>query len=361
MENRVRGELFGFSGSICVGGMTCRGHASVRRAGAASVELRISAPHCRVMEGQHPPVVVVNPLASGLADPARRDRVVEAVVRAVEVRTGRTPVVADASPEAARELLAGAAGAPLVVAIGGDGTIRESAAALAGSGIPMAIVPAGTGNVFAAALGIPRRTADAVRLIGDGRPGSVDLGAASWGSVVDGLETTPEGTMPFAVACGIGFDARVMSTATTELKRRLGFFAYVVATLREAARLRAVSFRIDADGEVHEVHGLVVIIANCGQLIPGLIGPRQPLDPTDGLLDVIVVTARGIPGGLVGAAESLLAGNASHRQPRSMRFRAARVRVAAEPREPVQIDGDAHEADWLEGVAVPGALLVVRP
>jgi len=167
--------------------------------------------------------------------------------------------------------------------------------------------------------------------------------------------------MAFAVACGIGFDARVMSTASTELKRRLGFFAYVVATLREATRLRQVAFRIEADDEVHEVNGLVVLVANCGQLIPGLIGPRHPIDPTDGLLDVIVVTARGIPGGLVGAAESLLAGGTPHRLPRSLRVKASRVRVVAEPREPVQIDGDAYEADWLEAAVRPGAIAILRP
>jgi diacylglycerol kinase (ATP) len=314
------------------------------------------------MAGGAAPVVVVNPVASQIADPARRLRIVESAVRAVEGRSGRTPIVVDASPAAARKALgrAAAGGAPLVVAIGGDGTVRDSASALAGSNVPLAIVPAGTGNVFAAALGIPRRTEDAVRVIADGRPGLVDLGAASWGRIVDG-EAAADGSIAFAVACGIGFDARVMATATTELKRRLGFFAYVVATLREATRLRPVTFRIDADGDVHEVHGLVVLVANCGQLIPGLIGPRHPIDPTDGLLDVIVVTARGIPGGLVGAAESLLAGGTPHRLPRSLRVRASRVRVVAEPREPVQIDGDAYEADWLEAAVQPGAITILRP
>ena len=316
------------------------------------------------MEGHaHPPIVVVNPVASRVSESSRRDRLVESVVAAVEARTGETPIVVAASPEAAREALAlaGAGAAPLVVVVGGDGTIREAASVLAGTSVPMAIVPAGTGNVFAAALGIPRGAVDAIRLIGEGRPVAVDLGSATWGGIVAGRQLDPEGSMAFAVACGIGFDARVMSTASTELKRRLGFFAYVVATLREATRLRQVAFRIEADDEVHEVNGLVVLVANCGQLIPGLIGPRHPIDPTDGLLDVIVVTARGIPGGLVGAAESLLAGGTPHRLPRSLRVKASRVRVVAEPREPVQIDGDAYEADWLEAAVQPGAITILRP
>ena len=168
--------------------------------------------------------------------------------------------------------------------------------------------------------------------------------------------------MAFVVACGVGFDARVMAAATLDLKRRLGFLAYVVGTMREAARLRPVAFRIEADGEVHEVDGLVVLIANCGQLIPGLVGPRQPIDPTDGLLDVFVVTGTGIPSGLLGAAESVLAaGPPPHRRSRALRFHARRVRVTSDPQEPVQVDGDAHAARWLEATVRPGALTVLRP
>ena len=308
------------------------------------------------------PLVVVNPAASRLAHERRRGEIVASVVAAVEARTGQMPVVVDTTVEVAREALAGARSSPLVALVGGDGTIREAAGALGGTSVPLAIVPAGTGNVFAAALGVPRRTVDAVRLIETGRPSPIDLGRASWGPVRDGLPGEAEGSTLFAVACGLGFDARVMAGASADLKRRLGFGAYVVATAREAARLRPVTFRIEADGDVHDVTGLVVLIANCGQLIPGLVGPRHPIDPTDGLLDVFVVTAAGLPGGLTGAVESMLAAREPPRRgTRSLRLLARRVRVIADPPEPVQVDGDPHEADWLETDVLPGAISVLRP
>jgi diacylglycerol kinase family enzyme len=308
------------------------------------------------------PLVVVNPAASRLAHERRRGEIVASVVAAVEARTGRSAAVADTTIEAAREALAGSRSSPLVAVVGGDGTIREAAGALVGSGVPLAIVPAGTGNVFAAALDVPRRPADAVRLIEAGRPSPIDLGTALWGAMRDGLPGEAEGSTLFAVACGLGFDARVMAGASADLKRRLGFGAYVVATAREAARLRPVTFRIDADGDVHDVTGLVVLIANCGQLIPGLVGPRQPIDPTDGFLDVFVVTAGSLPGGLTGAVESILAAREPpSRGTRSLRLRARRVRVIADPPEPVQVDGDPHAADWLETDVLPGAITVLRP
>jgi diacylglycerol kinase (ATP) len=304
------------------------------------------------------PLVVINPNASRLADPTTRARVTSGLVRAVEGRTGRTPVVVDTTPEAARAALAEAAGAPLVAVAGGDGTIREALTLLAGTKVPLAIVPAGTGNVFASAIGVPRRVSDAIGLVRTGRPASVDLGSASWGRA--GVADTSDSV--FAVACGVGFDARVMMAATVELKRRFGFLAYVVASLSEAVRLRPVRYQLDVDGEVHEVDGLVILIANCGQLIPGIIGPRQPIDPTDGLLDVIVITGTGIASGLAGSAETLVAaGPPPHRRANSRRFHARRIRVTVDQPEPLQVDGDPAEADWLEARIVPAAATVLRP
>jgi len=307
------------------------------------------------------PLVVVNPTASKLAHEKRRGAIVESVVAAVTARTGRAPDVVATTREAAAIALAAARHAPLVAVVGGDGTIREAAAALSGTGVPMAIVPAGTGNVFASELGVPRRIAGALEVIRTGRPRAVDLGLATWGTEEGGGDEAAVGSNAFVVACGIGFDARVMTRASTEQKRRFGFGAYILAAIGEAARPRPTRFTIEADGETHELTGLVTLVANCGQIIPGFVGPRHPIDPADGLLDVIVVTATTLPGGLRGAAEALLArGPTPHRQRHSLRLQAARVRVSADPEEPVQVDGDAHRATWLEARVQPGAITILR-
>src|SRR6476620_9575955 len=202
------------------------------------------------------PLVVANPMASGLADADRRRRMVASIVSAVERRTGRTTVVADSTAEDTRAALEQARDAELVVVAGGDGTIRDAAEHLIGSGVPMAIVPAGTANVFGAALGVPRGIKGAIDLIATGRPTSVDVGRATWGAMTDRVPGEPTGSRAFVVACGLGFDARVMAGATPALKRQLGFGAYVVSAARQAARLRPVDFRIEADGVLHEIRGL---------------------------------------------------------------------------------------------------------
>src|SRR5687767_3140872 len=200
-----------------------------------------------------PPLVVINPRAARLGDPARRARIRQTVKAAVEQRHGGvTPDILDDDHDAALAALRDPIGRPLVVAIGGDGTVRDAASALAGTGVPLAVVPAGTGNVLAAALrvgGMDR----ALTAISSGTPVAFDLGLARWG-------TDPGATVHerhFVVACGMGFDAKIMAAAEHEWKRRIRFGAYVGAAVREAARLRPARFRIQADGMEIDITGLV--------------------------------------------------------------------------------------------------------
>jgi diacylglycerol kinase family enzyme len=242
----------------------------------------------------------------------------------------------------------------LVVVAGGDGSVREAAAVLADTGVPLAIVPAGTGNVLAGALrvGSTKRALDAIR---HGVERRLDLGLARWPSGEAAVEQRH-----FTVACGMGFDARVMAAAEHEWKRHLRFGAYVGAAIREAVRLSPADFRIEADDAVVEITGLVVLVANCGDLIPGRLGARQPLDPSDGRLDLIVVGGRHVVAGLHGAAQLLL--RTGDLDGSVVRRGVRRVRIEARPPQPIQTDGDPHPPGWLEASVLPGALTVlVRP
>jgi diacylglycerol kinase family enzyme len=308
--------------------------------------------------GPQPALVVVARGASGLADPARRVAVVAAVVAAVEARTRIRPdVVETGDPADGRAATWSAVerGAPLVVVVGGDGSVRSAAAALAGSGTGLGIVPAGTGNLLAAVLGIPRRPARAAAALASARERLVDLGRARVGGA-----TGPEA--PFVVAAGIGFDARVMAATSDRRKRSLGVAAYFATAAALAVRARPFGVRIEVDGTVHETDALAVLVANTGELIPGLLGPRLPLVPDDGLLDVLVARGGGMIGGTRAALE-ILAGQ--HRGggigSYSARFAARRVEVIAAPDEPVEVDGDVLGAGFLAAEVIPAALRVLVP
>jgi diacylglycerol kinase family enzyme len=301
------------------------------------------------------PLLVINPRASRMRDHDRRRAIVEVVAKAVHERTGREPRVLDDTQDAATAALEAVTTPPLVVAIGGDGTIRHAAGILAGRSIPMAIVPAGTGNVLAASLGI-RGLRSALAAIRDGAPRTIDLGRAAWGRPG---ATAPDGQDVFVVAAGVGLDARIMAAAHEEWKRRLQFGAYVGATLRELTRLASADFVITADGETIERHGHLVLVANAGQIIPGRLSPREPIDPTDGFLDLIVVGGRGIATGLRSAAELLF--RAGELTGTAVRRRVREARIETDPPEPVETDGDVHGPGWLDARIEPGAVTMLVP
>jgi diacylglycerol kinase (ATP) len=294
----------------------------------------------------------VNPRASRLADPRRRREVTAAIAKAVQARTGRPARVVDgdaAAAHAAIVQLASAPEPPLVVVAGGDGTIRDAATSLAGRRVPLAIVPGGTGNVLASALGLGsvRAAVDAIR---SGRERTIALAPDA---------AVPDSEAVFVVGCGMGLDARIMAAAQHEWKRRMRFGAYVGAAIGELTRLSTAVFRVVADGKESEIRGYLVLVVNAGDIIPGRVGPRRPLDPADGLLELIVLGGEHPLDGLRSAAALLL--SADELEGRVIRRSVSEVRVEADPVQPIQVDGDQEPPGWLDARVLPGALTVLGP
>ncbi len=316
-----------------------------------------------------PVVVVVNPLASRIRDVRRGAAIVAHVDEWVRTTTGQAPItirvddaasIDAAGPEAIR------AGAGLVVAVGGDGTVAALTAELAGSGIPLGIVPGGTGNVLATALRIPDSPAAALKAMSTGLRRPIDLGSVELDAAGGGPGTVaasgPIGPRLFAVAAGVGWDAKVMAATAGKRKHRLGRLAYWVAALGLLGELRPVPYVIEIDGERLELEATVALVANAGELIPGLVRPRLPIVPDDGLLDLLVLRVSSVTGGIRGALELLdrteLGGSPSGA---AVRARGRVIRIEATPAQPRQIDGDGMGVGVLEARVRPGALHIVVP
>jgi YegS/Rv2252/BmrU family lipid kinase len=243
-------------------------------------------------------------------------------------------------------------GIGLVVAVGGDGTIIAAAAPLVGTDVSLGIVPGGTGNLLAGNLGIPRRAASAARVLAAGHTRRIDLGTVEIAGV----------SRYFAVACGIGFDARVIAATHPAGKRRWGKIAYFGTAVALGSRLRNVPHVIEIDGRRMQVEAAEVIVANLGEMVPGLLQPRLPILPDDGLLDVIVLTVQGPVQGLLGVWETLTHDeHGMHPGGRVFRARAREVRVEATPPQPVELDGDVHGETPLSAFVVPGAISILVP
>jgi len=306
-------------------------------------------------------LIVVNPTLARLRDADRRRRVLDEVQRAVQARTGGVPVViAEDGPAAMRERVARSLEDEpgLVVVIGGDGTVRDVAELIGARAVPLAIVPAGTANLFAAALRIPLRPEEAARLIPSAVTRRVDLARVRFGTAGG----DPVAERLFTVGAGIGFDAHVMAAASSGAKQRIGRYAYFTTAARELLRAAPVPLRVTVDGTELDVDAFEVLVTNSGELIPGLLRPALRIDPSDGLLDVFIVTGPGRLDALLGAAESIVRrGIGRSRSGRSYRLRARSVRVATGRAAPVEVDGDVVGSGWFEASSSPRALTVLVP
>jgi diacylglycerol kinase (ATP) len=167
-------------------------------------------------------------------------------------------------------------GATLVFIWGGDGMVQRCIDALAGSETAVAILPAGTGNLLATSLGIPRDVAKGVEIGLHGTRRHLDVG------VMNGER--------FAAMAGTGFDAIMVGDTDGNAKERLGRLAYLRSGVK-AMRARRVWMRVRLDGTVwFRGKASCLLIGNIGTVTGGL-PVFADASPSDGLLEVGVVTA----------------------------------------------------------------------
>jgi diacylglycerol kinase family enzyme len=153
-----------------------------------------------------------------------------------------------------------------------------------------------------------------------------------------------------------------MATTLPDQKRRFGKGAYFAQALRLALEIEAIPHRITVDGQTIETDASIALVANMGELVPGFVGPRLPIVPDDGLLDLIVVGARGPLHGMKGLIDQLFrshlgGGSGSD----SLRVRGRVIEVEAYRPEPLQVDGDHVGWGSLSARVLPGAIDVLVP
>lgn len=189
-----------------------------------------------------------------------------------------------------------AAGADVVVAVGGDGTVRTVASAMAYSTHAFGIIPIGTGNLFARNIGIPVGNIEAALTIATSHGSRrVDMGRMS---LLDSSE--PEHEHGFLVIAGAGFDAYMINDTDPQLKASISWFAYFVGAFkhlfgkksRGTILIRTIS---GATRTINNAQFRTIMAGNCGE-IPGFsLMPDAMFD--DGLLDIETIDTRA---GLIG-------------------------------------------------------------
>ena len=182
-----------------------------------------------------------------------------------------------------------AAGASAVLVAGGDGTVRTVTHALTDTRVPLTIVPSGTGNLLARNLYLPLDAPETMvraTFAGDVHP--IDVGFTT---LTREDRSTEEHA--FVVMAGIGLDAAMIANTNSQLKKKLGWVAYVdgaARSLPKAKSFRTV-YQLD-DRRLQSAKVQSVLFANCGSLPAGIeLIPGASI--ADGLLDVAVIAPQG--------------------------------------------------------------------
>ena len=289
------------------------------------------------------PAVVVNPTKVDDRSAAHDD--VAAALAAVGLPEALWFETTEVDPGQGQTAKALAAGADLVLALGGDGTVRSCANELAGTDVPLALLPVGTGNLLARNLGVPLDLEGAVGVAAAGRHRRIDL--------VD-----LDGDL-YTVMGGCGFDAAVFDETSQRLKANVGWAAYVAAGLKAIRDVRPVPVEVAGDGRAERFLAVGVVVGNVGRLTGGV--PLLPdAEADDGLLHVAVLTptrARDWAGLVVRVL--------ARRDPRPYQMRtftAREVRLGWPSDISVEVDGDVVEPRRQLSFAVrPAALTVCVP
>lgn len=243
--------------------------------------------HADAAGGDRRVAVIFNPVKQGIEQlrPVVEDLAAEHGYAAAEwIETAED----DPGTGQAREARRG--GVDLIIAAGGDGTVRAVAEGLEGEPIPVGIVPLGTGNLFARNIGIPvNDIPGAAKLAFTGRDRAVDVLRARVRREDGSTETEVS-----LVMSGIGIDAAMIANTDSELKKRVGWLAYVDAGLRAipSSEPFRIAHRMD-DGRTHRSKVSSILVANLGYL-PGNIELIPDAEIDDGRLDVVRLQPRNV-------------------------------------------------------------------
>ena len=285
------------------------------------------------------PYVIVNPIAGSVRNiRALLSELQRLSPAAVRVTRGR----GDAE-KFARE--AGRKKAEYIVTAGGDGTLNEVINGIASHAreICLGLVPLGTGNDFARSLGLPTTINQNIDILLSKKTAPIDL-----------VRVKGDRTRHFVNVSAGGFSGLVDEKLTPKIKQTWGPLAYVRSAAAALPELHAYRTSLVFDDSDKLSMDLYNVVIGNGRFVAGGLPIAPQADPSDGLLDVVLIPRRPAAEMALLAAEILLG---KHLTSSAIVFRRAKkIAVRSRPGMWFNTDGELVGNAPVVFQIIPGAL-----
>ena len=219
-------------------------------------------------------------------------------------------------------------------ACGGDGTLNEVVAGAAGyDNAAVTVFSGGSGNDFVKLFDEPKAFFDLHRLM-DAEEAVFDL--------ID-----CNGDIALNI-CSVGLDARIGTDVSNYKRLPLlhGFRAYAVSAAVNVVKGIGEHYVVEVNGEVIDGNHTFVCVCN-GRYYGGGFNPIPEADPSDGMLDVLVVkeVSRAQVPALIGKYKNGRYKELSHV---ARYIRTDRVKITCDKPTPINLDGELRMAREIE-------------
>ena len=277
---------------------------------------------------------IINPAAGSRNRTEEYSKVIHKICRArkvdYEIRVSTAPGeairIAREAAETGEELR--------LYACGGDGTLNEVVAGAAGhDNAAVTVFSGGSGNDFVKIFDDPKAFFDLHRLM-DADEATFDLIRCN-----DDLSLN---------ICSVGLDARI-GTDVSRYKRiplLQGFRAYAASSVVNIVKGIGEHYVVEAGGETFDGQHTFVCVCN-GRYYGGGFNPIPEADPSDGLLDVLVVkeVSRAQVPGLIGKYKN---GRYKELDHVARYLKTDHVKITCDRPTPINLDGELRTAQVIE-------------
>lgn len=165
-----------------------------------------------------------------------------------------------------------------ILTIGGDGTVNKVIPYIVNTEKVLGIIPCGTANLLASKLNISTNPKKALEIINKSNIKDIDV-----------LKVQDKYSI---LRLGFGYDSDIICKTPQSLKNKFGYFAYFLAGILFALRLKQKSYTIFFNDKKLSILATCIIVANAGNMYRNLVSIYNNCNLQDGKFEVFILKVK---------------------------------------------------------------------